>query len=355
MMKGIHWQSLSRFESYDFVERWYEKAHQREPGAAKVSQINSCFIQGREYFTNAASSAMSVKPLLLYYGVLSLSRGVILANNPNKKEESLKAAHGLELVDWKGTLKDYIGNVLDLQVRSTGGTFKELVEVCHNLNTMYKFQGPTDTMGSDGHNLGEIGFISDGSLLSLDDLASRLPQMTGMYKELTGKEAKVFGGCRIASHPPGTHFAFPLLGIPTELKRLADGKNIIIGSSNQVCPGFMQDDDAGDSLIFVHKDIAAYEAAQRLFPVSHYADGWAMMVILDFPNGDKMTEFLKLYLISYCLGMLCRYFPSVWMGLLRNEKGDFAQPLLVRAVEAIEDDIPKNLLHQLTGYPKKLT
>ena len=47
MMKDIFWQSLSRFESYDFVARWYEKAHQRKPNAAKVSQINACFIQGR--------------------------------------------------------------------------------------------------------------------------------------------------------------------------------------------------------------------------------------------------------------------------------------------------------------------
>ena len=66
MMKDIHWQSLSRFESYDFVARWYKKAHQRKSSAVKVSQINACFIQGREYFSNAASAAMSVKPLLLY-------------------------------------------------------------------------------------------------------------------------------------------------------------------------------------------------------------------------------------------------------------------------------------------------
>ena len=354
-MKDIYWQSLSRFESYDFVTRWYEKAHHRKPSAAKVSQVNTCFIQGREYFSNGTSSAMAVKPLLLYYGALSLSRGVILANNPKKKEESLKPTHGLEPVGWQGTLKGRISNVLELQMRSTSGTFRELVDICHNLRTMHKFQGPTDTKGSGGHKLGEIRFASDGSLLSLDDLVSRLPQTMGMYEELTGREAKTFKGCRIASHPPGTHFAFPLVGIPPELKKLANGKNVIIGSSNQVCPGFAQSDDAGDSLIFAHEDRAAYEAAERLFPVSHYTDGWAMMVILDFPNGDKMTEFFKLYLISYCLGMLSRYHPSVWMALLRNEKGDFAQPLLVRAVEAIESDFPEQVLHQLTGYPKKLT
>ena len=84
MMKDIHWQSLSRFESFDFVSRWYKKAHGKTPNAAKVSQINACFIQGREYFSTAALSAMSAKPLLLYYGALPLSRGVILANNPHK-------------------------------------------------------------------------------------------------------------------------------------------------------------------------------------------------------------------------------------------------------------------------------
>ena len=354
MMKDIHWQSLSRFESHDFVARWYAKAHGRKPNAAKVSQINACFTQGREYFSNAASSAMSVKPLLLYYGALSLSRGVILANNPSKKEESLMPSHGLELVDWQYILRGGIKNVLELQIRSTSGTFSELVEVCHNLNTMYKFQGPTDRMGSGGHNLGEITFVADRSSLTLNDLISRLPYMTGMYEELTGRQSKTFPGCRIASHPPGTHFAFPLLGIPSELKNLVDGENVIIGSSNQVSPGLMQSDDAGDSLIFVHKDRAEYETAEKSFPVSYYSGGRSMAVVLDFPNGDKMTLFFKLYLVSYFLGMLSRYFPSIWMALLRNEKGDFAQPLLVRAVENIETDFPQCVTHQLTGYPKKL-
>ena len=349
MMKDIYWQSLARFESYDFVARWYKKAHEREPNAAKVSQINACFIQGREYFTNAASSAMSVKPLLLYYGALSLSRGVILANNPHKKEESLKKSHGLELGAWQGTLKDGIKNVLELEIRSTNGTFSELVEVCHNLKTMYKFLGPTNKMGSDGHNLGDIKFATDQSMLVLDDLISRLLQTGGMYEEITGRPSRMFGGCRIASHPPGTHFAFPVVGIPLELRKLNDGKNVIIGSSNHIAPGFRQSDDAGDALIFVHHEHAAYELAKKLFPVSHYSTGEFMSVILDFPNGDKMTEFFKLYLVSYCLGMLSRYFPSVWMALLRNVKGDFAQPLLIGAIEAIESDFPENVLLQLSG------
>lgn len=354
MMKDSHWKGLTLFESHDYVRRWYKNAHGKDPNAAKVKQINACFNQARQYFANAATADLSVRPLLLYYGVLSFGRGVILANNPKKNEEALKPQHGLETVDWQHTLSDGIDNILELQIRAVGGTFPELAETCWNLVTMRKFQGPTNTMGSDALNLGEISFASDKTCLRLDDLVSRLPQL-GVYQVVTGRPAKVFIGCRIASHPPGTHFAFPLIGIPPELKDLEDGEKVIIGSSNQVAPGLGQSDDAGDTLIFVHESHADYEKAKELFPVSYYSEGEYMSVILDFPNGDRMTDFFKLYLISYHLGMLARYFPSVWISLLRNERGDFAQPILFAAVEEIETDFPKQVLNQLTGIPKKLS
>ena len=85
---------------------------------------------------------MSVKPLLLYYGVLACCRGVILANNPKKKEESLKPRHGLETVDWQNTLSGGIKNVLELRIRATDGTFGELVDVCWHLNTLHLFPVP---------------------------------------------------------------------------------------------------------------------------------------------------------------------------------------------------------------------
>ena len=294
---------------------------------------------------------MSVKPLLLYYGVLSCCRGVILANNPDMKEESLKPRHGLETVGWQATLSSGIKSVLELRIRATDGTFCELADVCCHQNTLHLFLGPTNDVGSTGQPLGDVKFATDGSCMTLGDLVSRLLQTGPAYGELTGRPAKMFTGARIASHPPGVHLAFPLIGIPAELRKIADGKNISVGSSNQVCPGFRQGEDAGDTLIFVRRD---REAHLELFPVSHYGGrGEFMVVMLNFPNGDKLTEFIKLYLVSYVLGMLVRYYPSIWTALLRNEKGDFAQPLLVDAVEAIEGDFAPQLSRQLSGYVRK--
>lgn len=289
--------------------------------------------------------------MLLYYGVLSCCRGVILANSPDKKEESLKPRHGLEPVDWQSTLSGGIKNILELEIRATDGTFRELVDVCWHLNTLHLFLGPTNDMGSTGQRLGDVGFAMDGSHLSLGDLLSRLLQTGLAFPELTGRPAKMFRGARIASHPPGVHLAFPLVGIPDELKRLVDGQYVRVGSSNQVSPGLRQGDDAEDTLIFVRRDSETHLDA---FPVSHYGgEGEYMVVVLDFANGDKLTEFIKLYLISYVLGMLVRYHPSIWTSLLRNEKGDFAQPLLVEAVEAIERDFAQQLSLQLGGIIRK--
>ena len=206
-------------------------------------------------------------------------------------------------------------------------------------------------MCSTGQALGEVRFATDGSELTLDDLISRLLQTGLAYPELTGRTARMFRGARIASHPPGVHLAFPLVGIPDALRSLEDGQNVYVGSSNQVVPGFRQPDDAGDTLIFVRH---GGESHLDAFPVSHYGgEGDYMVVMLDFANGDKLTEFIKLYLVAYILGMLARYHPSIWTALSRHEKGDFAQPLLADAVETIEREFASQLSLQLLGIVRQ--
>ncbi len=77
-----------------------------------------------------------------------------------------------------------------------------------------------------------------------------------------------------------------------------------------------------------------------------------MLVIQGFLNGDKLTEFIKLS--SYVLGMIARYSPSKWLSLLRNDNGDFAQPLLVGATEELEMNFAKEFLKQLHSVLRKI-
>ncbi|WP_137897143.1 YaaC family protein [Sphingomonas sp. 2SG] len=78
-MRGHHdstakyWEALSTFESRDYVDSWFKGRHGRHLNARAAYAITACFIQGREYFDAAATAATSVRPLLLYYGVLEIN------------------------------------------------------------------------------------------------------------------------------------------------------------------------------------------------------------------------------------------------------------------------------------------
>ena len=351
-VKDSSWHEISRFESNDLVKIWYEKTHGKSPPADKISQINAFFKQGREYFNNAAGADMSVKPLLLYYGVLSLSRGTVLLLDISKKEESLKKKHGLEVVDWGHTLSGGIKNVLELKIKATDGTFRELVDVCPNIQNEQCFYFPTKTKVVVDHDLGPIKFASDGGLLSLDDLLSRLMQTASDYQGITERKSKWFPVV-VTVHSTETHFALISPHVLPELLELVDEKSVFVQQTLKTWPNIEIETIPQVSLVFKHETEKAH---QRKFPVFHYAEGHQTMTgILDFPNKDKLSEFFKLYLVSYALGMLARYYPSKWMALLLNAPGDFAQPLLVKAIQAIESDFPRELSRQVRQHPTTLS
>ena len=191
-MSNQEWHEISRFESYDLAKSWYQQTHQRQMNATKTRQVNAFFIQGREYFKSASSSDMSVKPLLLYYGVLSLSRGAILLRNDSKKGEALAQSHGLKGVNWRGTLSEGIKNILDLKIQAERGTFLELVESIPNVHQAHYFRHDSSSKAVLDHNLGDIRFCTEGEHLTLGDLLSRLKQTMHAFQGVTGRDSKWF-------------------------------------------------------------------------------------------------------------------------------------------------------------------
>ena len=349
-MTNQEWHEISRFESYDLARSWYQQTHQRQINAAKTRQINAFFIQGREYFKSASSADMSVKPLLLYYGVLSLSRGAILLRNTGKKEESLAPLHGLKEVNWRGTMSGGIKNILDLGIQAERGTFLGLVESIPNFHQAHYFSHQLRSKAVLQHNLGDIKFCTTGELLTLGDLLSRLKQTTHTYQAVTGRDPKWFL-TTVTSYAEETHFLL-FTRPPDEVLNLVDQSSVTIqpmpkGWPNPTLPIPQQ------GLVFRHELGAAHQSKFPLFHDNEKSEG-LMQGIADFPNGDKLNEFFKLYLTSFILGTLARYFPSEWMALLSGSPGDFSRPLIFQAIEAIESEFPTELSKQVRQHPQVL-
>src|SRR4051812_19023118 len=95
-VEGEVWQNLLSLESRDVVTNWFMKIHGRELNARRSKEIGAAARQAREFFRNSADSNFSVKPLLTFYGVASLSRALTLLLRREGGEESLTKGHGLE-------------------------------------------------------------------------------------------------------------------------------------------------------------------------------------------------------------------------------------------------------------------
>ena len=346
------WQRLSLFESHDYILAWYHRRYRRNLNARKTRAVTSCFSQGREYFSSAKRSATSVKPLLLYYGVLSLSRGLILLRDPTKSEENLAQRHGLELVSWQDQLSGGISKILDVQVRATSGTFLELISAAGNSTYADAWRGPPWSDFIYSQDYGEISFASGKVTISLYDLLSRDLHFHSILGETTGRKNRVHLGDVLFTND----------GIEINVTPYGDytNRNLEL-SETDIVAAFSVKDNAEISwtdssprtrlpAYCIKYRVKKLDVARRLPPVTQVDAKGMSFVVEDFPFGDRMTLFLRTYILSYSLGMLVRYFPSVWMSLLRNEKGDAAQPVLIAAVSMIEREFP-TLLHETLALP----
>lgn len=331
-------EALSCFESHDYVGRWYRDRHSRELSAERIREITSCFSQGREYFASGAGAGTSVRPLLLYYGIVALSRGLIMLRDPFRSEASLKPSHGLEAIDWRGTLSKGIANIFDLQVRATEGTFTELAAAVGNTQQAAYWTMPDLTPVYYQAQFAAPRFTRDRSPLSLDDLLGRDHRLVGLYDRTTKRPTRIHLGEVIRKASGVEVYVFGSnFDAASILKRFGfpAGTPVHLGNSRRA------------RISSWCAELKGYEGFHELLPTTVYVANDGMFVVEDFPNGDRLSILLRTFLLSYCLGMLVRYFPSRWMSLLRNEKGDVAQPLLLATVSAIEGEYPALVVQAL--------
>jgi hypothetical protein len=95
-----------------------------------------------------------------------------------------------------------------------------------------------------------------------------------------------------------------------------------------------------------HMSVEEMEAA---LPAIATESGGALYFIAPFPNGVRMSTLSLLFVASYVVGMLARYYPTHWLSLLGRQKGDFTLPLLQKTLKTIELRFPELVLAELLG------
>ena len=280
---------------------------------------------------SARNADRIVKPLLVYYGVLSLSRALILFLTPGLNENNLSQSHGLSVVSWGEELNRQDGDIASLTVRiNAKGSFRELMEA-------------TGYMALLRCNLSVPNFVftfdrpADGAEFTLGDMLARFPEIVETYTrwkpnlhmvKLSGWEALPDNGRKVQISTPYT----------------VDDVKRIFGKDFEV----LQVSGTTSYLRF--------EPNEKLPNVTDVSGSWSigdLVVLSKLPAGIELSKISSYFCISYMLGMMVRYYPSHWISINHNIRFGEALPSLAAALEQIEEDFVR-LVVEFLEPPKNL-
>ena len=136
MIDRAVWDELANFESHEIVRRHMQQRRGRNPGGGLSREIAAAFTHGRSYFMSAASAGRTVRPLLLYYGVVSLARGLTMILT-RQREATLAQAHGIGQSNWQEILSSDKRDYGALGTVFCRGTFLDLHSATANESLIY--------------------------------------------------------------------------------------------------------------------------------------------------------------------------------------------------------------------------
>ncbi|WKB55976.1 YaaC family protein [Eleftheria terrae] len=339
------WGRLSVFESVDLVKDRFERLHRRTLGSDKAREVASHVAQARSYFESAASSDVSVKPLLQYYGTLAISRALILYRVPNMRESALAGAHGLAEMQWGQTLASGLPNVADLRIKVCHGTYLQLA---HALNCAWKASILTAPIPSQITLSKSGGLLPVGSEFTLGTLAARVPDLAGEFESITGLASYCFPVFVFQLSPdtytdidffPGLH------GLPSleEMTQQFKIESALDDRTYHFRVGAVRH----YYVRIRHKSL--HEVAEKLPSLSVDRQGQTY-AIRPFASGGTQSVILTVFAIGYILGMFSRYFPTAWGNLSSRSSGDRVYPLLAAASNLVQTWYPIAMLREFEEW-----
>lgn len=333
------WSRLSLYESTDLARDLFQQRHGRELGAEKAKEISSAIAQGREYFSAASDAGLLVRPLLQYYGVLSLSRGLVLLLSRNLRETSLPAAHGLSTDGWAAKLSPTNRTPHELQVRVNAGTFLSLLEHTGNgdLTTVYTGPYPNRIVFPRTRNVDAL----TGSIVTFEEVLARIPALRDMFERSFGKAAANYRAFVFTLSTttltdvdlfPGRHGLPPQDQLRHELNIPEDIPLQETAQHNFLPPE-------------LHLRYRLPHAPEPNFPqclpqIDNGADG-SMTIVSPFSAGFNLSGIGRVFLLSFFLGTLARYHPTTWLAIMQApQKGDFLLPIIREAMRVVQEKFP---------------
>ncbi|MFL6599303.1 MAG: YaaC family protein [Chthoniobacterales bacterium] len=325
-MQSAAWQSLYCLESRDVVFDWHKQIYNRELNARRAKEITSSAKQAREFFRNSAQSNDSVRPLLSFYGVASLSRSLSLLLKQGSGEEALNRGHGLEASGWtnvlSGEISEGIGALGTLRIKTTSGLFADFLRETDNRMCIHVDSSAVDWRLS-------YGLPPSGNEIALEDLLSRIPDLQGEYSR-SGRAA-VYAQLQEMTYSSAAGFKAKVRAEQFESFKDSYTDDFTVTR-------------AGDFYEIKREEALTEQCAPQFMHTyvnKMFGSIPTLHIVKPMASGARYSQLAVTYMTSYILGMLARYFPTHWMSLLSGEKGDALGPAINAAQRYIDSAFPE--------------
>jgi hypothetical protein len=239
-------------------------------------------------------------------------------------------------VGWEQVLKTPGKSVLDLSVSICEGSYSELAEVTNDsiLLQCETISGGA-TLASTTRILGE----TSPKTITFHDLISREPSVNTLFREITGNEPNAYPGTVLDT---GRALQVRLLSDP--VAGIASPEKI--RSIFKIAADTEIDLESPDARSYVsyysyrlpHLEGGNYSQECPIVELPRDRD--LRYMIAPWPNSGYLSPLLRCFVEAYMIGMLARYFPSLWMRLIRSQKGDASFPLVRQIIRHLKDDFP---------------
>ncbi len=350
------WQSLSMYENTDLVRDLYRRKHKRKMNAAKAKEVASHFAQGHEYFQSAAGAGELVRPLILFYGAMALSRGLVLYLDTGKTK--LVSGHGLREEDWAdlNTQPKELRN-FKVTVGATG-TFPELCRVTENSEVcdIATQSFPKAVVRAQYAGTNPVGA---GSEVTVKEVLGQIPDLSEIYEQ-TFDEHPLCLYCDVTAEPgfgddnegggwvsvlstlkgvPDPEWVGRELGKPdVEKAEIYEASGLATTPEARARPGFhyFQEYTEEPTTGLAH----GYDVVRSRSTGRYY-------LRIPTPGGLTASNIVALYLIAFATGSLVRYHPGYWMAVIGRTGGANLAPILSAAVSVVEEQYPRLVLERL--------
>jgi hypothetical protein len=337
------WERLALFESSDLVVRFYTSRHGHKPSAAKAQLIATTLTQGREFFASAAGAADLVRPLLLYYGVMSLARGLILFQDRDKSRLDLSPKHGLTAKQWG--LHPTASMLPNLPLVVEAGTFSEMCAATRNVEqsiVWYDYQGRGRQVMQTGAAL-----ITPGTAITLREVLGRLVDLYDLYLD-TFAEHPASYRAEVVCHDINNQLETAVIQSPKHRVDVAT-----VRAAFAVDPDLTMEESDHHFLVGQRDNIGwnvmhkSHSEMMEHLPRHRRDTEERGFIVAPLPGDIVLSSLSLYYLAAYAMGMLVRYHPGLWQGLTGKGQGDAILPILKATMRLVEEQVPALVLDQV--------